>query len=96
MSTTWLRLRRGANAPARDSRLANRTHGSDLPASWRTLYELTRLDGAEGVLQWLRRPAFQLHYLGLVSLLSALHQAAKAIRRLAQGVIVHLDVCFRG
>lgn len=31
-------------AIAEDRRIADRTHGSDLPASWRTLYELTRLD----------------------------------------------------
>lgn len=31
---------------ADDDRLSNRTHGSDLPPSWRTLYELTKLDDA--------------------------------------------------
>lgn len=29
---------------ASDERIVNRTHGSDLPPSWRTLYALTRLD----------------------------------------------------
>jgi N6-adenosine-specific RNA methylase IME4 len=29
---------------AKDERVSNRNHGSDLPSSWRTLYELTKLD----------------------------------------------------
>lgn len=32
-------------AVAKDPRLSDRNHGSALPASWRTLYELSKLDG---------------------------------------------------
>lgn len=41
-------------------------------------------------------PPFISHHLGLVSLPSALHQAAEAIGRLAQGVIVQVGVAGRG
>jgi N6-adenosine-specific RNA methylase IME4 len=41
------RTARRLMAVARDPRLTDRTHGSILPASWRTLYELSRLDDAE-------------------------------------------------
>ncbi len=67
---------------------------SDLPASWRTLYELTRLTRRRGRSTGAPAPGPSAA-LGLASLPSALHQAAKAIRRLAQGVIVQVGVAGR-
>jgi hypothetical protein len=38
------RTARKLMAIARNAELSNRTHGSVLPSSWRTLYELSRID----------------------------------------------------
>lgn len=46
-------------AIARDPRLSNPAHGQDLPSSWRTLYELTKLDDKQwnyGLDQGIIRP----------------------------------------